>query len=419
MRVLIALVCVIAVSRLLSAGFRYLHQPPVIGEVLAGVLLGPSLLGSVAPALSALLFPSGVIPLLGILSQVGVLLFMFLVGLELNTAILRQRTHAVVVISHASIVVPFLLGSGLALWIYPRLSSSDVSFTAFTLFMGIAMSVTAFPVLARILSDRRLQRTRMGTLALTCAAIDDVTAWCLLAFVVGVIQSRVAGAGMTAVLSVLYIAFMFIVGRPLMDRFIARYERQATPGQAPMATVCLALLLSSVATEFIGIHSFFGAFLVGAVIPHDSSVARQLHDRLHDFLVVMLLPAFFAFVGLRTRIDLIAGSQWWICGAIIVTACVGKFGGSAVAARLTGMGWRDATCLGILMNTRGLMQLIVLNIGFDLKVISPTLFAMLVIMALVTTLLTTPVLDVLMSDESEELTARRPTGLQRVVDAPR
>ncbi len=395
LRLLVALVVVIVAARALGVLCRLVRQPPVMGEILAGLLLGPSLLGQVAPQLSVLLFPPSVTPLLGVLAQVGVLLYMFLVGLELDTRLLREKTHTTVAISHASILVPFLLGSGLALWLYPALSRSDVSFTAFALFMGISMSVTAFPVLARILTDRGLQHSRVGTVALTCAAVDDVTAWCLLAFVVGVIHGEVSGAGWTLGLTLLYIAAMFLLGRPLAARFAARYEGGRAPGQQAMAVVCIVLLLSSLATQIIGIHTLFGAFLLGAIIPHDSTLARTLRERLQDFVVVMLLPAFFALTGLRTRLDLIDPGLWPMCGAIILVACLGKFGGSALAARLTGMEWRDSAALGILMNTRGLMQLIVLSIGLDLQVISPTLFAMLVLMAMVTTFATTPVLDLL------------------------
>jgi Kef-type K+ transport system membrane component KefB len=393
LHVLVALLVIIAASRLVGAIFRYFHQPSVIGEVLAGILLGPSLLGRIAPAVSASVFPPSVTPLLGILAQIGVLLFMFVVGLELNTELLREKSRATIAISHASIVLPFLLGAALALGLYPSLSSRDVTFTAFSLFLGISMSVTAFPVLARILTDRQLHRSPMGTVALTCAAVDDVTAWCLLAFVVGVVRSTVHGAAVTALLTLLYIVVMFVLVRPLARRFVSRYEKSGAPGQGMMAPVSIALLLSCLATEYIGIHTLFGAFLLGAIIPHDSVLARTLTSKLEEFVVVMLLPAFFAFTGLRTQIGLIQGDQWLICGLIILVACAGKFGGSALAAHLTGMSWRDSASLGILMNTRGLMELIVLNIGLDLKVISPTLFAMLVLMAVVTTFATTPILD--------------------------
>jgi Kef-type K+ transport system membrane component KefB len=411
LQVLVALLVVIAASRGVGALFRRFHQPAVIGEILAGLLLGPSLLGKLAPPLSAALFPEAVIPLLGIIAQLGVLLFMFVVGLELNTELLREKSQSTVAISHASIVVPFLMGAALALGLYPLLSNRNVSFTAFSLFLGISMSVTAFPVLARILRDRRLHQSGMGTLALTCAAIADVTAWCLLALIVGVIQSRVRGAAVTVLLTLLYIGAMLVVVRPLVRRLVARHERSGAPEQGMMAPIAIALLLSSLATEFIGIHSLFGAFLLGALIPHDSALARTLTHKLEEFVVVMLLPAFFAFTGLRTQIGLIHGEQWLICGLIILVACAGKFGGSAIAARLTGMTWRDSAALGILMNTRGLMELIVLNIGLDLGVISPTLFAMLVLMAVVTTFATTPILDALERRATHQETPAPETGV--------
>lgn len=402
---LVSLLTIIVASRLVGALFKYLHQPPVVGEVLAGILLGPSLLGKAAPAAMAFLFPASVIPLLGTIAQIGVLLFMFVIGLELNTGLLRQETHSTLAISHASIVLPFLLGTGLSLWLYPQFSTSDVPFVAFSLFIGISMSITAFPVLARILKDRNLQQTDLGVVAMTCAAIDDVTAWCLLALVVGVAQAKLAAAGWTTLLTLLYIAGMFVVVRPLAQRFADWYERENAPAQGVMAAVCVVLLLSSLATEFIGVHTLFGAFLIGAIIPHDSKLAEDLLSRLHDVVVVMFLPAFFAFSGLRTSIGLIGPEHWWVCGVIILVACAGKFGGSTLAARLTGMSWHRASAIGILMNTRGLIQLIVLNIGLELGVISPRLFAILVIMALVTTFATTPVLDWLNRREARRAAA--------------
>lgn len=402
-QLLLALVTIIVASRVLGALFRCFRQPAVIGEVLAGILLGPSLLGKVAPGVTQALFPDSVTPFLGTIAQIGVLLFMFVVGLELDTRILRREAPSTLAISHASIAVPFLLGSALALWLYPLLSSAGVSFTAFSLFLGISMSVTAFPVLARILTDRQLQNTETGTVAMICAAVGDVTAWCILAFVVGIVQAKISAAVWTTLLTALYIGGMFVFIRPLARRLAAWYERAEGGEEAMLGVVCIMLLLSSMATEFIGIHTLFGAFLMGAVIPHDSRLARSLETRLRDLVVVMFLPAFFAFSGLRTRIDLIAPDQWWICAVIIGVACLGKFGGSTAAARVTGMSWRNASAVGILMNTRGLMELIVLNIGLDLGVISPTLFAMLVLMALVTTFATTPILDLIVRGRVEEL----------------
>ena len=399
LHVLLALSAVILTGLILAKGCAYLGQPPVIGEVIAGIVLGPSFLGADA---SALLLPHMVAPFLGVIAQLGVLLYMFTVGLELHPDLLRHRAHATVAISHTSILVPFVLGALLALVLYPRLSSSHVPFTSFALFLGVAMSITAFPVLARILTDRRLLRTELGALALSCAAIDDVTAWCLLAFVVGVAQAQVGTGLLVAAGTLAYITLMFLLVRPLLRRVVARWDTEPLPRSA-VACVFVALLLSALATEYIGIHAIFGAFLLGAIIPHDSLVARTFTRHLDAVVTVVFLPAFFAFTGMRTRIDLVSGmDQWLLCGLIVVVATGGKFGGTVVAARLTGLGWRQAAALGTLMNTRGLMELIVLNIGLDLRVISPTLFAMMVVMALVTTLATAPVLQVLMPSTATE-----------------
>jgi Kef-type K+ transport system membrane component KefB len=397
-QVLVTLTAVLITGRLLGVLFRRLGQPPVIGEVLGGIILGPSLLGAVAPGVATFIMPPSVAPVLGVIAQLGVILYMFLVGLELNSELLRQRVHATVAISHASIVVPFLLGAVLALFLYPNLSSRDVPFSSFALFVGVAMAITAFPVLARILTDQRLQSTQLGTMALGCAAINDVTAWCLLAFVVGVAQARLDGALLVLILTAAYIGFMFLVVRPVANRFLVRAVQagDASLTSGRVAVIFVALLLSALATEYIGVHALFGSFLLGAIIPHDSPIARRLISKLEDVVTVLLLPAFFAFTGLRTEIGLVGTLEHWlVCGLIVLVATAGKFGGTVIPARLTGVDWRQATALGVLMNTRGLMELIVLNIGLDLKIISPTLFAMMVIMAVITTVATTPVLRML------------------------
>lgn len=390
MHLLVALAVIVATARVVGYLFaRYLNQPRVIGEVLAGLLLGPSALGRFAPAVSDLLLPGDVVPFLSVLAQLGVILFMFLVGLDLDTSLLRTRTRAAVAISHTSIVVPFLLGAALALVLYPRLATADVAFMDFALFLGVSLSVTAFPVLARIVKDTNLQGTTVGTLALSAAAVDDVTAWCLLAFVTGFAgeSNQVAGAARTVVLAGAFAAAVLTAGPRIARRFAARTNAQAW--------IVLAILLSSLATEAIGIHALFGAFLVGVVIPHDSALADPIRRRVEDVSVV-LLPVFFAFTGLKTRLQLLDNwSAWVLCGVVLAAACIGKVGGSAVAARLTGLGWRDAARIGVLMNTRGLVELVVLTLGLDLGIISPTLFAMLVIMALVTTVGTTPALQLL------------------------
>ena len=388
---LISLTAIVVVGRLLRRAFQAIGQPPVIGEVIAGVLLGPSLLGAISPAAYQFVLAPSAAPYLGIVAQLGVVLYMFLVGVELNPDVLRGQVHATVATSHASIVVPFVLGSALALFLYPRYSSADVPFTSFALFIGIAMSITAFPVLARILSELGMTQTPLGTVALASAAVDDVTAWCLLALVVGVVQAS-AGSALTVVaLTMVFIAVMFLVVRPALARLVAGANGERSDAYVAMGIV--GLLISALVTEAIGIHALFGAFLFGAVIPHDSRLAHALTNRLESLVLVLLLPAFFAFAGMRTEIGLVSGWDGWMaCALIIAVATLGKVGGTLAAARVVGMSWRTGTALGVLMNTRGLMQLVVLNVGLDLGVITPTLFTMMVVMALVLTMATTPLI---------------------------
>jgi Kef-type K+ transport system membrane component KefB/nucleotide-binding universal stress UspA family protein len=391
---IVQFIVIISVSRLIGRGARWLGQPLVIAEVLAGIVLGPSLLGWLWPEAMSVLFPTSSMPVLKMLSQVGLILFMFLVGLELDPKLLKGRGHSSVAISHSSIIVPFALGAAAALWLYPILSAPEVPFSSFVLFMGVAMSITAFPVLARILTERRLMQSKVGAIAIACAAVDDVTAWCVLAFVVSIVRAAgPAQAAWTTFFALLYIVAMLVVVRPFLARMGARVASKDGLTQNVVAGTLLLLLASAWATELIGIHSLFGAFMIGAVMPKEGGLAEALAEKLEDVTVVLLLPLFFAFSGLRTQVGLLSTAESWaLCGLIILLACVGKFGGSAVAARLTGMRWREAGAVGILMNTRGLMELIVLNLGLDLGVISPTLFTMMVIMALVTTFMTTPLL---------------------------
>lgn len=395
--VLLALAAIIVAARALGWVMqRWLLQPPVIGEIAAGILLGPSVLGALAPAASEALLPATTAPYLGLLSKVGVVLFMFVVGLELDLSGRREgglpalRTLG---IANASVLAPFVAGSALALWLYPRYGSG-VGLTPFSLFIGVALSVTAFPVLARILKDRGVHQTPLGVLALTCAAVDDVTAWVLLAFVVGITTTAVTGVLVTLVLVAAYLAAMFLVVRPLGARFAAWFERPERPiGASTLAPVFVALLLSAAATEHLGVHALFGAFLFGAVLPHQGRLAEALRHRIEDLVVVLLLPAFFAFTGMRTQVNLLHGaSDWLACLAIVLVASAGKIGGATLAARVSGLSWRDSSALGALMNTRGLMELIVLDVGLELGVLGPRLFAMLVVMALSTTFFTTPLL---------------------------
>lgn len=395
-KLLLALAAVTLCARFVGGALRrWLGQPPVVGEILTGLLLGPSLLGAVWPEAQAFFLPPDVAPYLSALAQFGVVLFMFLVGLEIDMRTLRASTHATIVISHASIVVPFLLGAALALPFYPLFATQGVSFTAFSLFLGVSMSITAFPVLARILTDRRVQSTKLGTLALTCAAIDDLTAWALLAIISGIIHAQVSSAAWTLVWAVVYLVGMLVFARPMLRWLLSRLHVEGeAPSRTALAVVFGGVLLSAMATEMIGLHALFGAFLLGTIVPRESDLRHKVQVRLEDFVVVLLLPAFFAFTGMRTRVGLLDDAEAWIaCGVVLVVATLGKFGGTTLASRWAGLGWRHASALGLLMNTRGLVQLIVLNLGLELGVISEKVFAMLVIMALVTTFATTPLLD--------------------------
>lgn len=393
--VLLEVLVVIALSRFVGIGCRWIRQPLVIGEIIAGIMLGPSLLGWLAPGVEAALFPDTVVPLLNVLSQVGLIFFMFLIGLELNPKYLSGKLEVAVLTSHVSILVPFSLGTLLALLLYPQVSNSSVSFTAFCLFLGAAMSITAFPVLARIITENNLQNTRLGTLALTCAAVDDVTAWCLLALAIAVAHyNSMLRALPTIGESLLYIAFMVTAGRWFLKRVATHYERVGRLTQFVLAGIYMTVVTSAVLTEVMGIHFIFGGFLVGAVMPKNAGLVRELAEKTEDFVLTFLLPVFFAYSGLRTDIGLLNQPfLWLLCAAVVLVAIGGKYIGTYIAARVGGIENREASALGWLMNTRGLTELIVLNIGLSLGVISPLLFTMLVIMALITTFMTSPLLE--------------------------
>lgn len=393
---LLQIVVIIAVARGLGLVFKRINQPQVMGEMVAGILLGPSFFGWLSPGLFVALFPPESLGFLNSLSQVGLLLFMFVVGLEINPQGLRERRHMVVLTSHVSIIFPFLLGSLLALYLYPRLSDDRVKFIHFTLFLGTAMSITAFPVLARVLAERKLLHTQMGAAAIACAAVDDVSAWCILAGVVLLVRATGAATpfSLTLLGSVAYIALMLTIVRRLLHSFKRVYCERGIITQDRLAFILLLVLSSAWITEKLGIHALFGAFLMGAIMPKDQQLVRALTEKLWDLTVILMLPLFFAFTGLRTRVGLLSGTEMWLyCGLILCVAIAGKCGGTMLSAKLSGMSWREAGALGILMNTRGLMELVVLNIGLDIGVISPAVFAMLVLMALTTTFMTTPLLE--------------------------
>jgi K+:H+ antiporter len=412
------IVVILVVSRLVGFVFRTFRQPQVVGEMLAGILLGPSLFGWIAPDLSAKLFPPSELYFMGAISQLGLVLFMFLVGLELNLKELSQHGEATILMSHVSIVAPFALASALSLYLYPRLSSSSVSFVSFALFMGAAMAITAFPVLARILGDLHLLRSKMGTIAIACAAVDDVSGWCILASIVVLVRTADAGGSTWITLAglLLFMIIMIQGVRRLLRLFQRSYDRNGTLSDTALALVLIVAMLSALSTEALGLHLLFGAFIAGAVMPKDPRFVAYLTEKFEALTVLLLLPIFFVYTGLRTRIDLVQGRQMWLyCALIIAVAVTGKVGGTAIAGRVGGLNWRESASLGVLMNTRGLMELVILNIGLDLKVISPTLFSMMVIMALFTTFMTTPLLYWIGLEGGREISSAssHPTGRSR------
>lgn len=395
-RLLLQVIVIVLATRLVGTLFARWGQPSVVGEVLAGILLGPSLLGWLWPGASSFIFPSESLGVLKLLSEIGVCLFMFVVGLELDLSHLRQKAHTAVLVSHVGILFPYFLGVVTALLLYSKQGAPGTSFAAFALFMGIAMSITAFPVLAHILKERGLARTALGSTALTCAAVNDATAWAILAFVVAIARATsLAATAFGLGLVLVFVALKVFLVRPQLPRWLDVGRMAAGgPSRGAMAAVLLLILTSALATELIGIHALFGAFVAGVVMPQKTEFREYLIVRLENFSSLFLLPLFFAFSGLRTHVGLLNDpTSWLVCLAIIGVATLGKLGGTMVTARLTGMNWNDSFALGALMNTRGLVELVALNIGYDLGILPPRIFAMMVLMALVTTFLTGPLLN--------------------------
>jgi Kef-type K+ transport system membrane component KefB len=382
-RVLLAVAIVIVASRLFGWAVAKLGQPRVHGEILAGIVLGPSVLGLLWSDATDYVFPTEVVAALRPLSQLGLVVFMFLIGLELDLNKLRGQSHKAVLISHASIIAPMALGAMLGLWLYPRLGG-DVDRLGFVLFLGAAMAITAFPVLARVLQETGLTRTRVGVLTMTCAAVDDVTAWCVLAGVVAIVESTgPADAARIVALSLAFVAAMLMVVRPAL-------RRAAT---VPLWVAVALALAAAWTTEEIGIHAIFGAFMAGTIMPRDGALVRRVRDQLEAATLTLLLPIFFVIVGLATRIDMLDSAYLWgVTGMVIAVAIAGKWGGSMLAARLTGETWREAAVIGLLMNTRGLTELVILTVGLELGVITTSVFTIMVVMALVTTLMATPLI---------------------------
>lgn len=394
---LLQIMVILIAAKLFGIVSQKIGQPAVIGEVIAGILLGPSLLGHFFPSVSHFLFPAASLSGLQFLSQIGLVLFMFIIGMDLDLEKLKNKTHQAVVVSHASIIFPYFLGMLLSYFIYDRFAPSTVPFLSFSLFMGIAMSITAFPVLARIIQERGLKKTELGTLAITCAAADDVNAWCLLACVIAIVKAgSIVSALFTIALSVVFVAVMLRVVRPLIHKVCASQLESDQPNKGIVTVSFFTLLASAYLAEIIGIHALFGAFLAGVIMPQSVRFKKALTEKVEDVSLLMFLPIFFAFSGLRTQIALLNDIHiWMITAGVIGVAILGKFGGTLAAARVTGQNWYHSLSLGVLMNTRGLVELVVLNIGYDLGVLSPQVFAMMVIMALITTFMTGPCLDFL------------------------
>lgn len=393
LQIIVILICV----KLFGWLCKLIGQTTVIGEIIAGVVLGPSLLGLYFPEVSTAIFPPSSLSNISLLSQIGLILFMFIIGMELDLKVIKNRAQNAVIISHASIIFPFTLGIILAYFIYEEFTHASVSFLSFALFMGIAMSITAFPVLARIVHERGLNKLPIGSIVITCAAIDDITAWCLLAAVIAIVKAGSLSSSVFVILMAIgYVIFMFKVVRPILKRIVDRQHSKRNISKSTAATFFVILFISAYMTELIGIHALFGAFLAGVIMPSDKNFRNLFTEKIEYVALIVLLPLFFVYTGLRTEIGLVNTTHLWlICGLIILVAISGKFFGSALAARFVGQSWKDSLTIGALMNTRGLMELVVLNIGLDLGILTPQVFTMMVIMALGTTFMTSPSLNLI------------------------
>lgn len=404
---LLQIIVIIACARFFGYLFKKIRQPAVIGEIVAGIILGPSIVGAYFPEITNFLFPAASLSSLSFISQIGLILFMFIIGMELDLKAISKQAYGAVIISHASIIIPYTLGMLLAYYIYRDYAPAGTSFLSFALFMGIAMSITAFPVLARILQEKKLTRSKLGAMALTCAAADDLTAWCILAAVIALVKSGSSISVLyTIALAVVYVLVMLKIVRPFLEGLSHVYDKKEKRRTPIIALLFVILIVSAYITSVIGVHALFGAFVAGVIMPSSFSFRQIIIEKIEDVSIILLLPLFFVITGLRTQIGLINEGHLWITfGWILLVAVAGKFGGSALAARMVGQSWKDSLSIGVLMNTRGLMQLIVLNIGYDLGILSPEIFAMMVLMALVTTFMTGPALDLinwLMKEKPEQ-----------------
>ena len=421
---LLQMIAILLVARFFGQLFARFGQPTVVGEILAGIILGPSVLGKYFPDAFNFIFSTTSLGSINVLSQIGLILFMFVIGMELNIGALKGKMKEVLVISHAGIIIPFFLGLLLAYFIYIEFASALTGFLPFALFVGISMSITAFPVLARIIQEKDLTRSHLGTMSLAIAAIGDVTAWCLLAAVIAVSGSgNVLDSVVTIFFTMAYVAVMMFVVKPFLRKVGEVYKTNELVNKKMVAFIFLLLLISSFTTQVLGIHALFGAFMAGVVMPPLTNFRKIITEKIEDVSVSLLLPLFFVFIGLRTEIGLVNTPHLWlICGLIILVAIVGKFGGTAIVSKLLGETWRDSVIMGVLMNTRGLMELIVLNIGYEMGILPPVVFVMLVIMTLVTTFMTTPVMSLIEKilparNRRDELVERQSLGIFKALVA--
>lgn len=394
---LLQIILIISIARVFSYIMRKMGQPAVLGEILAGIFLGPSLLGYLYQDAAHFIFPVESLKNLHSLSTIGLSLFMFIIGLDLDISIIKKRVQTALFVSHASIVVPFFFGVLLALFLYEDFAPANVSFLNFSLFLGISMSITAFPVLARIIQERGLSRTPLGIMAITCAATDDITAWCILAAVIAIAKAgSITSALFTIIISAIYVSGMIFIVKPWLEALFTRYVKNNFIPRRLVALCFILLMSSAYVAEVIGIHALFGAFLAGVIMPHHASYRERLIEKIEDVSMLLFLPIFFAFTGLRTKLSLLLDDGLWVtCLVVFVTAVAGKIISTTLSARYMGQTWRNSMALGALMNTRGLMELVVLNIGYDLGIISPPMFVMLVVMAIGTTFMTGPLLSAL------------------------
>ena len=394
---LLQIITILLTCRFFGWLFQKIGQPTVIGEIVAGIVLGPSVLGNLFPAASSFLFPAESLANITILSQFGLILFMFAIGMELNMSEVKKKLNETILISHTSTVVPFFFGMLTAYFVYDKYADRSTPFLSFALFIGIAMSITAFPVLARIIQEKGLTKTHLGTISLASAANGDITAWCLLAVVIAIAQ---AGSMLSAIynilFSILYITFMFLAVRPFMRMIGQVYHNKEVIDKGLVASIFLLLISSAYLTEILGLHALFGSFIAGVVMPSNMKFRKIMTEKVEDVSLALFLPLFFVSTGLRTEIGLLNKPELWgLCLIFIVVAIAGKFGGALFSARFVGESWKDSLFIGALMNTRGLMELVVLTIGYEMGILTPSIFVILVLMTLVTTFMTTPLVSLI------------------------